>query len=1150
MSQVFFDPKGKRRRRLASVLSFVGLASSVLLTLFVISLLTVPLGVRIPGLTDALKHKHHNLLPILPNAVTSRSAFLANKSKRQLYEFIAQKRKKHPFVSLRSEKSIVAGFYVPWQETGLHSLRANATKLTHLIPAWAELSANGNSIDLHDWDPELTPHNLDVVNICRRNAIRIVPVFSNSNDGKFDTYRVHKLLSSKDNMTAVATQLGKWLTKNRFQGINVDFENLDDNDSQRVPEFLAVLRKTFKSSNLEISADIESAMDDDLIKVIAEDCDFVVLMAYDEHAELTKPGPIASWDWTESLIEHAVKEVPPKKLVLGIGSYAYDWPIGRRAQSLGYQEALNTAEGYRPDDSPSKTIRFDQKSLNPHFDYYDDDDKLHNVWFLDATTAFNQWTFAHESNLRGAAVWAIGMEDPSLWSFLDRKKISQEPNPSALKAINFPYDIEFSGEGEILYVKSYPSEGERTLQVDNDSGLITQSRYDKYPSSYVVQRAGLQKRALALTFDDGPDGQYTPQILDVLKQNHVPATFFVIGQNAEKFPDLVRRMYAEGHEIGSHTFTHPNLSAASDQRVQLELNATQRALQSILGHSTILFRPPYNADAEPVSAEEVRPIILASKLGYITIGEFIDPQDWNLSPEAGSLRPRTGGEIAQRLVELVERMGGNSILLHDGGGDRSQTVAALRIAIPILKNKGYHFVSASALAGLTRDKVMPGLTSKDRALVGVDNLVFSSLFGIEWFLALAFMIAIGLGIARILIVLPLAIIHQREDRFYPGVSHDQPTVSILIAAYNEEKVIVRTIQSVLTSDYPIREIIVVDDGSSDDTAKVVREAFQNDYRVSLLTQTNSGKAAALNHALRAAKGEIIFCIDADTQLAHDAIAKLVRHFDNPEVGAVAGNVKVGNVDNVITTWQSIEYTTSQNLDRRAYAMMNAITVVPGAIGAWRKEAVLQAGGYSSDTLAEDMDLTWRIRQQGWRLETESDAKAFTEAPDTYRAFFKQRFRWAYGTLQCLWKHRRAVGKHGFFGRFALPCLWVFQIVFQALAPLIDLKILWAVGGYILSWATSGIYTKDWRPLPDAAGTLSKIAFLYALFFAIEFVEGFIAFRMEREPTRRLWWLFLQRFVYRQIMYGVIYKSLATALSGVRAGWGKLDRKATVTLPDQ
>ncbi|HEU4751902.1 MAG TPA: glycosyltransferase, partial [Armatimonadota bacterium] len=424
-------------------------------------------------------------------------------------------------------------------------------------------------------------------------------------------------------------------------------------------------------------------------------------------------------------------------------------------------------------------------------------------------------------------------------------------------------------------------------------------------------------------------------------------------------------------------------------------------------------------DAEPTSAEEIRPVVLASQLGYITVGEKLDPQDWNLvhtAPDGTQVR-RTPAAVTAALLADVRRDADDSniLLLHDGGGDRSLTLELLRLAIPRLRKQGFRFVPVSYLAGLDRARVMPRLSSKDVVLLGADRVTFATFFTTEAVLRLGFFCAIILGIARILFIVPLALAERRRERQHPPSGAFQPPVSVLIAAFNERPVIARTLHSILRSDYPSLGIVVVDDGSTDGTADAVEAEFRDDPRVRLVRKPNGGKASALNCAIQHARGSVLVGLDADTQIARTTVSLLVRHFARPEVGAVAGNVKVGNRVNLLTRWQAVEYITSQNLDRRAYSFLNAITVVPGAVGAWRREAVQAVGGYLTDTLAEDMDLTWRMRRAGWRLVTESGALAFTEAPDHVHAFWKQRFRWAYGTLQCLWKHRGALGRHGCFG---------------------------------------------------------------------------------------------------------------------------------------
>src|SRR5262249_14584914 len=285
-------------------------------------------------------------------------------------------------------------------------------------------------------------------------------------------------------------------------------------------------------------------------------------------------------------------------------------------------------------------------------------------------------------------------------------------------------------------------------------------------------------------------------------------------------------------------------------------------------------------------------------------------------------------------------------------------------------------------------------------------------------------------------------------------------------------------------------------------------------------------------------------IDADTQVAPNALAALARHFDDPKVAAVAGNVRVGNRINVLTRWQALEYITSQNIDGRALSRVNALTVVPRAIGAWRAEALREAGGYSADTLAEDMDLTWRLRRQGWRIANEPHAIAFTEAPASLSALMRQRFRWTFGTLQCLWKHRDAMFKYGWFGAFSLPSLWLFQIVLQVLAPLVDLQLLIALIARSLEWLEA-LQHADVAPPYDPAIWL--IVAIYVAFVGLELAAAGVAVALDDEDKRLLWLQPLQRLVYRQIMYIAVWRAVSKALAGATHAWGKLRRTGGVVV---
>ncbi len=588
--------------------------------------------------------------------------------------------------------------------------------------------------------------------------------------------------------------------------------------------------------------------------------------------------------------------------------------------------------------------------------------------------------------------------------------------------------------------------------------------------------------------------------------------------------------YAQGNEVGNHTFTHPPFETISKSALQLELNLTELLLESNLGVKTLLFRPPYGIDHQPETASEIQMLPIPQAMGYVIIGARIDPHDWG---EVNGGAPPPADTIVERVMSDIATGKGNILLLHDGGGDRSHTVAALPQIIDGLRAKGYEFVSVSSLLGQSRAELMPPLSHEEWLLARADAFIFD-LF--RWFrtgIAFIFMAGILLVSGRALVIGLLALIEKLRPAPLDHPDY-QPSISVLIPAYNEESVIVDTVRSAIASDYPKLEILVIDDGSTDRTAELVRENFGKDPRVHLLLQSNGGKPSALNHALSEATGEIAVSIDADTIVDSEAIPRLVRHFVDPRVGAVAGNVKVMNRNRWITRWQALEYITSQNLEKRAFDLLNCIPVVPGAAGAWRTALLRSSGGFSGDTVAEDTDLTLTIRRNGWKILYDEDAIGRTEVPETVEALIRQRFRWTFGTLQAVWKHRDTVGKprYGTLGWIAVPNIFMFQIVLPLVSPVIDLLFLLT----LVLWALGQLRIASLPPLWSSQDVERSLIF-FALFMLIDLFTCVVAFALERhEDWTLLAPLILQRFYYRQMMYVVLFRALKEAIRGRPVGW--------------
>ncbi len=367
---------------------------------------------------------------------------------------------------------------------------------------------------------------------------------------------------------------------------------------------------------------------------------------------------------------------------------------GGKAEELTVQGAWDLL-----DDSGAE-LTFEHKSLNPTFTYVNEEDgKRHEVWFLDAATMFNHTAAALAMEPHGVALWRLGAEDPSVWPVFARDRAPGKDTVAGLKELHSGYDLSYKGQGEALQVTGLEKLGARNLDYSAEDNLITDESIAAFPKSATISRWGARSdKVVALTFDDGPDPKITPAILDILAEKKVHASFFVIGASATAEPDIVRRIYAEGHDIGNHTYTHPDLAEIPTAEVDLELNATQRAIEAAVGVHTLLFRPPYVGDIAPETVDHMRPLLNSTALGYVTISSGIDPLDWGaVSSDA----------IIEGAVKQIEEHQGNVVLLHDAGGDRRHTVEALPKLIDALRARGYAFVTIPELLKLPRDQLMP-----------------------------------------------------------------------------------------------------------------------------------------------------------------------------------------------------------------------------------------------------------------------------------------------------------------------------------------------------------------------------------------------------------------------------------------------------------
>jgi peptidoglycan-N-acetylglucosamine deacetylase len=1164
--QIFFDPERKRWKRLRRILDATAVLSTLVVAGFIFNVLRTQ---RLPELLLPIPKHNYRALP------DDRSVLL-RAAKSQLPA--RRKTNKRPSdITLNTGEGLRAAYYVQDDAASFSSLKEHVRQIDMLFPQWLHVDSPQGTLMMMSGDnlreyPVIqgnTIHDPDdlgkVKHVIQENRAdtEIFPNLNNFNPHTQDwDTGVGDVLQDPDKANSFLQQIMRFLIAYpAYRGLSFDIESIPDADDAAYLTFIRALYYQMHQHNLRLYVNVAAATSDADLKEIAANSDGLILMNYDEHQTTSDPGPIASQSWFIGNLQRVLKIVPKEKIICALGNYGYDWTLtipNPKDRHHPKPQVLNTdnlsvSDAWERASDADADLDLDYDTLNPHFEYIDEDNnQRHVVWFLDGVTVLNEMRAARQLGLQTFALWRLGEEDASLWNIWDHPS---DPNAlQALGSVKPGHDVDTEGDGDILRITGLPQNGKRTVEVDDDNDepdprkkFIVDEHMDVYPHTYIVQQYGYHPNELAISFDDGPDPKWTPKILDVLKKEHAKATFLLIGAEAAANVGIMQRMVREGHEIGNHTWTHPDISDISNRQLELEVNLTERLFEAKLGIQPLYFRPPYDIDEEPDTDDEAAPVWRIQQDGLTIIGSKIDTDDWNENPRK-SPQEIISSVLAQlQTMKTKSQFRGSIILMHDGGGDRSATVAALGPLIEALRAHGYTIVPVSQLMNKTTAEVMPPLTFWQRVRTIPDSIAFSALDIIGNFIVMVFFVGDILMSARLVLVGLFALIDRLvKPRRFAAEGYN-PRVAVLIPAYNEEPVIVRTIRSVLNSDYRNLHVIVIDDGSQDRTAEVAAAAYAREIatgRLQVLTKRNAGKAAALNYALDRMNEEIYVGIDADTVIATDAISRLIPHFQDPSIGAIAGNAKVGNRLNLWTRWQALEYITSQNFERRALDLFHVVTVVPGAIGAWRTAPVKAAGGYPLNTVAEDADLTMSLLEQGYKVDYEDRSLAFTEAPVNARGLMRQRFRWSFGTLQAVWKHRLAFVRNKAMGLFALPNILIFQMLLPLVSPFIDIMFVAGVVNYFVN--------RHYHPEAASIASFEKLVVYFLGFLLIDFVTSTAAFSLERRhPANKgdgwlLFHIWLQRFAYRQLFSVVLFKTLKRAIDGKPFNWDKLQRTAKMS----
>ncbi|KIN76054.1 glycosyltransferase [Sulfitobacter mediterraneus] len=946
----------------------------------------------------------------------------------------------------------------------------------------------------------------------QEGRVEVLPIlrFDPSSYSYFETARGLRAVAAA--LSGFADDLAK---SDEAVGLCIDASLIAAKGSAALAEVFRPFASRMADLGLQSCGVISATTEDANLVVTDHFLDLVVVKGFEEPWVGSAPRPVAARDWFEQRVIAVQDIVAEDKLVMALGSFSVDWVSGRaKPDTMPYAQmasALAEAEA---------TPTFIPAAGAAQAIYVDDKGRQHRSWILDAASAHNQLMWLKKRGVRGVGVWNLGYEDPGLWAVLDQAQHDTPLDGDTLSNVVFTNYVNRIGAGPFVAPVSMPVIGQREVVLDPQTNQVLDVKYDSMarPASVRLYGRGTPNKVV-LTFDDGPVRNYTTETLDILKETNTPASFFVLGHNALQNPDLIERILEDGHELGSHTYWHPHMNDISASRATVEVNSVQLLVNGITGRSMRLYREPYMRSGGPITSKEVASLLPLEEAGYIITGMDIVPRDWLTT---------SAEELAAEVIRQVEENAGGVVLLHDGGGDQTQTVAALPILIADLRAKGYEFTSIADFLDTNPETLMPHVDGISTAFSSVS---FKAV-GNSWsLLEITFWSVFGLGLFRGLLLLFLT---SRRKRHVASYAAEVPSVTVVIPAYNEADVITQCIERVLQSQYPYFDIIVVDDGSTDDTyAKAL--PYGTLPNVTVLTRQNGGKSAAMNRALFETESDVLICIDADSQIAPDAVGLLAGHFGDPDIGAVAGRVVVGNRNNLLTRLQALEYITAQSVERRAKEYLNAITVVPGAIGAWRTTALMEAGIFSTETLTEDADMTMAVIRSNYRVIYEDRAVAKTETPATVSGLLTQRLRWSLGMMQAGWKHLGAVIEGRKLGLISLPDLAIFGYLMPLLAPLADLFLLILAGGYVMGWI-NGTEPAVTTAVPPT------LLLAYLILPVLELFTVLLAFKLDPKEDRRLLWLIpMQRVFYRQLLYISVIRALWRATTGSLAKWGHAQR---------
>jgi peptidoglycan-N-acetylglucosamine deacetylase len=768
------------------------------------------------------------------------------------------------------------------------------------------------------------------------------------------------------------------------------------------------------------------------------------------------------------------------------------------------------------------------------------DNKLNRIF--DSVSAYNLVQKINNQSMTETIRYSIGSpgyEEYTLWALVTGPSAPKEQQQIISKKIMSDRGIELNGEGKVYNLNNPGSYGNRILLIDDKNNMVTESKLQSVNIPAQISKLGQKTKTAALTFDDGPHPIYTRKVMDVLEEHGVKGTFFVVGEKVSRYPDVAREIVQRGHQIENHTYTHAAISQLDKEAAIAEIKSTSEIIKLITGQQTQYFRRPYSGSDTFNTWGDVEYLQILKNLGLQASEYDVDTKDWKLG-SAEEILQKTKSDIAEK-----PQGGFSQILLHDSHHNPDVTLQALPLIIKYLQNEEVSLVRVNELTNLDSNDAklsttFAAITYRD---IFIQGLIIMNI-GIIGFSTTKY---IWMIIGSAVYVINRTRNRKKRPK-HKTRNNYKPTLAIIIACYNEEKVIGKTIDSLLGSSYKKFRIIIVDDGSTDNTAIIVKNYANIDSRIELIQTPNQGKAKALNVGSSRVKNHwLVFC-DADTLFKRNALENYVMTLkQSVNVGAIAGRIKVGNDINSLTRAQVIEYGVANYFTKPAQDTLNIITVVPGACGLWHRKSLIAAGSFSSDTLAEDADSTMNIVSLRKRVYYENNVIAATEAPHTISSLYKQRTRWQLGNMQALFKHHKGLfnSQYGTLGFIGLPMFYI-EMLHVLFFPML---LLFTSSVLLVSFF--GIDTA----FPQSADLLSSSNFIWMSVGVIVcdiILSLLVIIRENVTRKQKLQLLTSLPYYYMFYRFFLSFSTLVALLRALRGrihGWGHLQRSATVELKD-